>query len=148
MSHSDFTEKPAQAQRRLSKVEMAFYKAAPQERGPLFLELMEERRKTAPPAYGRVIPPGERFKHNRVWDWFEKGWHFQVTKCPYCGKQHHHGWPEPGSGESGGEGSHRNAHCSVVYGGQYILHEGEDPDAVARKAAARNSRMNSRKVTK
>lgn len=43
-----------------------------------------------------------------------------VVKCPFCGKEHLHGW-EPGEDGHPPAGGHRVAHCHT--GGGYFIRE-------------------------
>ncbi len=84
--------------------------------GNYTLKFQQLNTKNLPKAYGRVCPPGEGFRHNGRYIPAGHALYIQI-RCPFCGKQHLHGWPADGSLEEGGEGSNRVSHC----GGRRLL---------------------------
>lgn len=64
-----------------------------------------------PEALGRILAPGMVLKRGRFTETIQ-GWRFLVLHCPYCGREHVHGWPAPDDPEQfGGAGSTRLSHC-------------------------------------
>lgn len=45
-----------------------------------------------PDAGGLAIPPETRYKQNKRWNLVSRDWKILILHCPYCGKQHSHGW--------------------------------------------------------
>lgn len=75
-----------------------------------------------PIAYGRPIPPKNFYKFNRR-TVYAHGWQFLVEGCPFCGKDHLHGWDPANLPDDPGQT--RLSHCSggniyrlVVKGGK------------------------------
>lgn len=45
-----------------------------------------------PDAGGLAIPPETRYKQNNRWNLVSRDWKILILHCPYCRKQHSHGW--------------------------------------------------------
>ena len=83
-------------------------------------EILAQKRKykidQLPDAGGLAIPPNTPYKMNGRRFYGSRDWLLMIQHCPYCRKQHVHGW---GANQKNDIQS-RQAHCGA---GEYAIYE-------------------------